>query len=387
MSSDDAERVEPGARGEGSELERAMMGRALAEGVKGRPSPNPHVGAVIARGAELIAVGHHERAGLAHAEVDAIDNANGDTEGATLYCTLEPCNHFGRTSPCTDAILEAKIARVVIGASDPKPHVPGAVQKLRDAGVEVQLGVREVEAKALIVCFSRHITTGLPYVVLKAAVTLDGRIATRDGESRWITSESSRAEAHRLRDRADAVMVGIGTALADDPLLTTRFSGGRDAIRVVIDTHLRLPPASRLASDAGEGTPRTWILHGPEASPARRRALAGGHVELIEIPLDAGHVDLRAALAELGRRDVVRVLAEGGAALHGALLRSGLAQEAAIFVAPTILGDKDAVPLADAGPLDRISDAWRLVDPRVRVFGCDVLFEGRLAGPVEVPGL
>lgn len=363
------------------EIDHAMMGRALEEGAKGSPSPNPHVGALIAREDRVISIGHHERAGLAHAEVDAIINADGAAEGNTLYVTLEPCNHSGRTGPCTDAIIEAKIARVVIGCADPKPHQPGAVDKLREAGIEVVVGVREYEASALIADFMRHVITGMPYVVLKAAVTLDGRIATRTGDSEWISSEVSRAEAHSMRDRADAVMVGIGTALADDPRLTTRIEGGRDAIRVVLDTSLRLPVSSRLASHDGDDTPPTWILHGPDVPAATRGALGADHVELIEVPLDGLQLDLHAVLAELGRRDVVRVLAEGGASLHGSLLRSGLAQEAAIFIAPMILGDREAVPLADAGPQHRIADAWKLVDPSVRVLGGDVLYQGRLGRP------
>lgn len=358
------------------ELERAHMALALEEGARGYPSPNPHVGAVIARGDRVLSAGHHARAGGAHAEVAALAQA-GDARGATLFCTLEPCNHFGRTPPCTDAILDAGIARVVIGCADPAPHVPGAIEKLREAGVEVVVGVREDEARALVADFARHITTGLPYVVLKAAVTLDGHIATRSGESRWITGEASRAEAHRMRDRCDAVLVGVGTALADDPALTVRHVEGRDPIRVVFDTHLRLGPEAQLV--AGSSDAPTWLLHGPGVDRARRDGLSRDGVELIELPLADGRVDLEAALRELARRDIVRVLVEGGAALHGALLRSGLAQAGAFFVAPAIFGDRDALPLADAGPLEHVRDAWRLETPRVRVFGTDVLIEGPFA--------
>lgn len=350
------------------------MQRALEAARGGRPSPNPHVGAVVARGEQVIAIGHHERAGEAHAEIAAIRNAKGATEGATLYCTLEPCNHFGRTPPCTDAVLEAGFARVVIGCADPKPHVPGAVEKLRAAGLEVEVGVCEADARELIADFSRHISTGLPYAILKAAVTLDGRIATAEGDSQWITGEAARTEAHRMRDRADAVLVGVGTVLADDPSLTVRHVEGRDPIRIVLDTHLRTPPGARLLT--GDGSAATWILHGPEASAERRAALAGA--TLIEVPSQGGRVDVRAAMKALGERDVVRLLVEGGGQVHGALLREGLAQAAAVFVAPKILGDAAARPLADAGPVSRIAQGWRLESPSVRTLGVDVLFEGEL---------
>ncbi len=363
----------------------ALMGRALEEGRRGRPSPNPHVGAVIARGDRVIAVGHHARAGEAHAEVDAIRNAAGDTEGATLYCTLEPCNHFGRTPPCTDAILAAKLARVVVGCPDPKPPAPGAVEKLRAAGVEVVMGVREVEARALIADWTRAVVDGLPWVLLKAAVTLDGRTATRSGESKWITGEAARAEAHRLRDACDAVAVGVGTVLADDPALDVRHIEGRDPIRVVFDATLRTPVSAKLVGHASAGP--TWILHGPDASAERRAALARPGVELIEVPLRDGRIDLATALGRLVGRGVVRLLVEGGPTIHGALLREGLATEAAVFVAPKILGDAAALPLAGAGPLARMADAWRIVDPVIRVLGEDVLFRGALAGPDRPPGL
>jgi diaminohydroxyphosphoribosylaminopyrimidine deaminase/5-amino-6-(5-phosphoribosylamino)uracil reductase len=377
--------------GEADAIDRRLMSLAIEEARRGRPSPNPHVGAVIARGDVVVSVGHHARAGEAHAEVDAIVKAGEAARGATLYCTLEPCNHFGRTPPCTDAIISAGLARVVVGSRDPKPHVPGAVQKLEAAGVSVSVGVLEDEAGELVRDFARHIDTGLPYVVLKAAVTLDGRIATRTGDSRWITGEEARTVAHALRDRADVVLVGVGTALLDDPSLTVRHVAGRDPIRVVLDTHLRTPPSAKLVQHRSSAP--TWILHGPSADEAKKRELRADGVELFEVPegID-GRVDLRAALAILGERDVVRVLAEGGAAVHGALLQQGLAQAAAIFVAPKLLGDPGARPLAEGPPVERMARAFSLRSPRIRQLGSDVLFEGELlqgseAGPSEGRGL
>ncbi len=361
-----------------SAIDRRMMARALKEARRGRPSPNPHVGAVIARGSEVVSVGHHERAGEDHAEVAALRAAGDAATGATLYCTLEPCNHFGRTPPCTDAILAAGIRRVVVGVGDPKPHVPGAVQKLVAAGLDVTVGVREDECRAMVADFARHIVTGMPYATLKAAVTLDGRIATERGDSKWITGEAARREAHRMRDRADAVLVGIGTVLADDPALTVRHVRGRDPVRVVLDTHLRTPPDANLVRHDSRAP--TLIVHGPGvASEARARLADHPGVVLLEAPLDGhGHLDLEAVLRALGERDVVRLLVEGGAKVHGALLARGLAQRAAIFVAPRLLGDPRAVPLADAGAVARIADGWRLRAPELRRFGDDFLVDGEL---------
>ncbi|MCZ7687102.1 MAG: bifunctional diaminohydroxyphosphoribosylaminopyrimidine deaminase/5-amino-6-(5-phosphoribosylamino)uracil reductase RibD [Sandaracinaceae bacterium] len=239
----------------------------------------------------------------------ALRAAGERARGSTLYCTLEPCNHFGRTPPCTDAILEAGVRRVVIGAADPAPHVPGAIVKLVNAGVSVVVGVREPECKALIADFARHITRGLPYVVLKAAVTLDGRIAARTGDSRWITGERARREAHRMRDRADAVLVGVGTVLADDPALTVRHVRGRDPLRVVLDTRLRTPPSAAMLR-SGSAAP-TVVVHGAAAGAPERRALEQAGAELLEVPLAGERLDLEAALRALAARDVVRVLAEG----------------------------------------------------------------------------
>lgn len=358
-------------------LDARFMARAIKEAKRGRPSPNPHVGAVIAQAERLVAVGHHARAGEDHAEVAALKQAGDSARGATLYCTLEPCNHFGRTPPCTDALIAAGITRVVIGCADPKPHVPGAVAKLEDAGLEVVVGVREVECRALIADFERHISLGLPYATLKAAVTLDGRIAARTGDSRWITGKAARREAHRMRDRADAVLVGVGTVLADDPALTVRHVRGRDPMRVVLDSQLRTSVSSRVVA-AGSSGP-TLIVHGPGAPMEPRERLASAGARLWEAPLDAeGRLDLEATLRELARRDVVRLLVEGGARVHGSLLRLGLISRVAVFVAPRILGDAEGIPLADAGPLARIADGWRLPAPEVRRVGDDVLIEGEL---------
>ncbi len=357
-------------------FEREVMARAIAEARRARPSPNPRVGAAIVREGRIIALGHHAKAGAAHAEVDAIANANRDVTGATLVVTLEPCNHHGRTGPCTDAIVRAGISHVVIGCRDPAPHVPGAIEKLRSAGVKVDVGVLERECVALIADFEKHVTTGLPHVTLKAAVTLDGKIATRTGDSKWITGEEARAEGHRLRADADAILVGVGTVLADDPALTVRHVPGDDPIRVLLDANLRTPP-SAAALRPSQGA-NTIIFHASDAPEARAEALRRPGVELIPIARHPRGLDLEEALRVLGARGVVRLLVEGGAHVHGTLLDLGLADRVAIFIAPLVIGDAAALSFAAGAGVESVEHAWRLVDTEVRPLGSDLLVTGRL---------
>jgi len=359
-----------------SDFERGAMERAVAEAKHGRPSPNPRVGAVIVRDGKIVSVGHHDKAGEAHAEVDAIRNAGGSVEGATLYVTLEPCNHQGRTGPCTEAILDAGIARIVLGCRDPAPHVAGAIDRLSDAGVEVEVGLMELECTALVADFAKHIRTGLPFVTLKAAVTLDGKIATRTGDSKWITGQEARAETHRMRGESDAILVGVGTVLADDPKLTVRHVEGRDPIRVVLDADLRTPPAAAVLDRGQQSSAGAWIFHAHDADAARSKALQGPGVELIPVSRDARGVNLREVLAILGKRDVVRLLVEGGAHVHGTFLDLGLADRAAIFIAPRILGDADAVSFAAGSGVESIERAWRLVRTHIQALGSDWLVSG-----------
>jgi len=359
-----------------SNFEREVMQQAIVEARRGRPSPNPRVGAAIVRDGEVISIGHHERVGEAHAEVDAIRNADGSVGGATLYVTLEPCNHQGRTGPCTEAILGAGIARVVIGCRDPAPHVAGAIDRLKAAGVEVEVGLTEQECTALVADFAKHIRTGLPFVTLKAAVTLDGKIATRTGDSKWITGEEARTETHRMRDESDAILVGVGTVLADDPKLTVRHIEGRDPVRVVLDASLRTPPTAAVLDPGRTSSAETLIFHSHDAETSRREALSAPGVELIPVSRHARGVDVKEVLKVLGDRDVVRLLVEGGSHVHGTFLDLGLADRAAIFIAPRILGDADAIPFAVGSGVESIERAWRLVRTQVRVFGSDWLVSG-----------
>lgn len=367
-----------------ADLDLAFMDRALREARKGHPSPNPHVGAVIARGSELLAVGHHARCGGPHAEVVALQRAGARARGATLYVSFEPCNHHGRTGPCTEAIIAAGIARVVIGSIDPAPHVPGSSARLRRAGISVSVSERQTAAEAMVADFTKFMRSRLPHVTLKAAITLDGRIATQSGDSKWITSPAARRHAHRLRSQADAVLVGISTVLADDPELNVRLVRGPNPLRVVLDARLRLPPASKLAKTTP--TLRTLVFHGPAAKQQSRQRLLNQGVELVEVGLDAhGRLRLRSVLRELARRDVVRLLVEGGSRVHGAFLDGNFADSVAIFIAPRILGDAAAVPLAAGKRKLRIAQAIELETPTVRRFGDDVLIEGNVIRPISRP--
>jgi diaminohydroxyphosphoribosylaminopyrimidine deaminase/5-amino-6-(5-phosphoribosylamino)uracil reductase len=356
-----------------------MMGLALAEAIKGKPSPNPHVGAALVKGKEVLATGHHERAGDDHAEGVVLKAAGQRARGATLYVTLEPCNHDGRTPPCVDAILKAKVARVVVGCLDPNPHVVGGgAERLRAAGVEVVVGVREKEALAVIAPWAKGVTTGLPYVALKLALSLDGRIATRTGASKWVTGPEARAKVHELRSRMDAVAVGIGTVVADDPRLTVRDVPGQSPVRVVFDTKLRLPAAGRLATTARE-TP-TWVITSTEASAAVEQALVDQGVDVVRVAASAeGRIDVTAALRALSQRGIVSLMVEGGAELAGSLLAARLADELHVFVAPILLGPRGRPGAVDwAGP-DTPSEAPRIVDAHWERCGKDAYVFGPLA--------
>jgi diaminohydroxyphosphoribosylaminopyrimidine deaminase / 5-amino-6-(5-phosphoribosylamino)uracil reductase len=357
------------------------MARALELGRQGHPSPNPHVGAVVVSGGAAVGEGHHERAGEDHAELVALKKAGAKARGSTLYVTLEPCNHVGRTPPCTEAIARAKVKRVVIGCRDPNPHVTGqGIERLQGAGIEVVLGVGEPQAVRLVAPWAKCVTTGVPYVTLKLGLSLDGRIATRTGESKWVTRSDARACVHVLRGMHDAVAIGIGTALADDPRLTVRDVPGPSPLRVVFDTKLRLPPHSRLVETASEVP--TWVIASTDAPSAEEEALTVQGVEVLRAPTSAeGRIDPLAALKLLASRGVVSVMVEGGAELAGSMLAGRLADELHAFIAPILLGPRGRPGAVDwAGPA-QISDAPRIKTPQWEVCGEDA----HVFGPLEYP--
>ncbi len=369
-----------------SDLDIAMMRLALDEARKALPSPNPPVGAVIvAESGEVIAASHHLRAGEDHAEVASLRRAGDAARGATLYVTLEPCNHHGRTPPCVDSIRRAGIKRVVVGCVDPNPNVEGGgTTILQQAGIVVDVGVAESEARALIAPWTKFITQGLPYVSLKLALSLDGRIATRSGASKWVTGPEARAKVQELRAQHDAVGVGIGTALADDPRLTVRAphvaEQGRSPTRIVFDTRLRLPAQSRLVQTATQVP--TWVLAGESASASHEQTLVDAGCVVFRVPNSAeGRVDVGAALRMLAEQGIVSMLVEGGAELAGSLLASRLADELHAFIAPILLGPRGRPGAVDwAGP-DTPSEAPRIVDPNWVLCGRDAYVSGPLSFP------
>jgi diaminohydroxyphosphoribosylaminopyrimidine deaminase / 5-amino-6-(5-phosphoribosylamino)uracil reductase len=362
------------------------MQRALELGRLGDPSPNPHVGAVLVKDGTMVAEGFHAEAGAHHAEAAALNEAGEAAKGATLYVSLEPCNHHGRTPPCVDAILSAGVRRVVIGTRDPNPKVPGSgVERLRAAGVEVEIGVAEEAAKALIAPWAKYITDGLAYLSGKLAVSLDGRTAARTGESKWVSCEMARAKVHLLRARHDAVLIGINTVLADNPQLTVRAVEGRNPIRCVVDSKLRTPLDCTLVTTAREIP--TCVITTHEASEAVETSLTARGVSVIRVAsTPQGHCDLTATLKALAAREVVSVLCEGGAELVGSLLAARLPDELHLFVAPLLLGPRGRPAAVDwAGPAGP-GDAPRISPPTWELCGTDAYVFGPVAYPRRKAG-
>jgi diaminohydroxyphosphoribosylaminopyrimidine deaminase/5-amino-6-(5-phosphoribosylamino)uracil reductase len=351
----------------------------LAARGRGHTSPNPLVGAVVVKNGRVIGEGFHAAAGLPHAEREALADCNEDPSGATLYVSLEPCAHHGRTPPCTDAILESGIGRVVIASDDPTSKASGrGLGILRDEGVEVQLLDGEIsrEARLLNQPFRKHARSGRPLVVFKSAMTLDGKVATRTGDSQWISGEMSRARAHRWRAEADAVAVGIGTALADDPQLTARVEGvPKQPRRVVFDSEARLPLDSALVRSAAEVP--VILVCGRAAKRTAVQALGAAGVDVIVATGENEAARVVKALDELGAREIQSILLEGGPHLAGAFLEAGEIDEARIFVAPLLAGGREARTALEGQGIEEIAGALRAVDAEVERIDEDVLIVAR----------
>lgn len=355
------------------------MQRALNLAVRGRGtvSPNPMVGAVLVKDGRIIGEGFHERYGGLHAERNAIADCISRGEcaaGATIYVTLEPCCHYGKTPPCTEAIIENKIARVVIGSPDPNPKVGGkGVKILREHGIEVVENVLRSKCDAVNAVFLHYITTGMPYVVMKYAMTLDGKIAAYTGKSQWISTESSREDAHRLRNELSAVMVGTGTVLADDPMLNCRIPNGRNPVRIVCDTHLKAPLDSKLIRTAHEI--RTIII----------TSETGGHepytqsgCEIVCVPKNGAHLDLSAAMRRLGELQIDSILLEGGGTLNWSALSCGLVNRVRAYIAPKLFGGTAAKsPIGGIGVPDP-NGAYKIISPKIEKIGGDIIIDGEV---------
>ncbi|MDO7786057.1 bifunctional diaminohydroxyphosphoribosylaminopyrimidine deaminase/5-amino-6-(5-phosphoribosylamino)uracil reductase RibD [Desulforamulus aquiferis] len=366
-----------------------QMALDLAASARGRTSPNPMVGSVIVKDGEIVGKGYHARAGSAHAEVVALADAGDRAKSATVYVTLEPCCHHGRTGPCTEALLKAGVKKVVVAMKDPNPLVAGkGISILEQAGVTVVSGVLEQEAIKLNEVFLKYITTRRPFVVLKAATSLDGKIATAGGESKWITGEAARQQGHRLRDIYDAILVGVNTVLTDDPSLTARLpeGRGRDPIRVIVDSTARTPTAAKILLQ--ESAAYT-IIATTEAAPVERRAsLMAAGAEVIVVPGPGPTVDLVKLMEILGEKEISSVLIEGGGKVNGSALSAGIVDKVAWFIAPTIIGGDDA-PGPVRGPgIKGLGDATRLYNLSFEGLGSDIYITGyttERGGKISLP--
>jgi diaminohydroxyphosphoribosylaminopyrimidine deaminase/5-amino-6-(5-phosphoribosylamino)uracil reductase len=337
----------------------------------GRTSPNPPVGAVVVAGNTVVGRGYHHRAGLPHGEAEALRGAGKKARGATLYVTLEPCAHHGRTPPCTDAVIAAGVRRVVVGTRDPNPAVPGnGVARLRAAGIDVTTGVEQAACDELIAAFRKHVTTGMPLVTLKLAASLDGRIATATGESRWITGEASRRYVHRLRAEHDAILVGAETVLHDDPELTCRLRGGRNPLRVILDGRLRLPLTAKVLANTQVAP--TLVVAGQQASAAKTRQIEARGATVVRLPARAGQISMARPIRALGRRGVMSVLIEGGATVAAAALAARVVDRVLIFYAPKLIGG-DGRPMLGPLGVRSLRQALRLGPLHVRRLATDVL--------------
>jgi diaminohydroxyphosphoribosylaminopyrimidine deaminase/5-amino-6-(5-phosphoribosylamino)uracil reductase len=339
----------------------------LAEGTAGQTSINPVVGCVVVKDGRIVGMGAHLRRGEAHAEVHALNMAGTEAAGSTVYVTLEPCSHHGRTPPCCDRLIRENVARVVVAMTDPNPLVAGqGLARLRAHGIEVETGLLEERARRLNESFIKFISTGLPFVTLKSALTLDGRIAAATGHSKWITGPSAREAVHVLRHRHQAIMVGKGTVMQDDPALTTRLSvPALHPVRIVVDSTLALPETLRIFGDEAP----TWIVTTQRASPEAEKRLRAAGAEIIRCG-EGDRVDLKEAMKTLGRMEIGSILLEGGGELNGAMLQAGLVDKIMLFYSAKIIG-ADGVPAFGFGGIRQMSDALSLSQIAIERYGDD----------------
>lgn len=344
----------------------------IAANAQGRTSPNPLVGAVIVKDGRIIAEGWHRKAGTPHAEIHALNMAGALAENATMYVTLEPCSHFGRTPPCANKIVDAGIKKVVVAMTDPNPLVAGrGIEILRAAGIEVEVGILESDARRLNEVFLKYITEKLPFVTAKFACSLDGKIATATGESQWISCAESRNFVHHLRDISDGIMVGVGTVLADNPSLTTRIANGKNPVRIVVDSSARTPPDSKILND---NAAKTIIAVTRNAPPKNISTLQQRGAEIITA--GKSKVDLPMLMAELARREITSVLLEGGGTLNFSMFRAGLVDKVLAFVAPKIIGGKTALSPVEGYGFENLRDAVELDNLTAEKIGEDILLRG-----------
>ena len=345
----------------------------LARKGLGKVNPNPLVGAVLVKSGKIIGEGYHEFYGGAHAEINALKSACESVEGATLYVTLEPCSHYGKTPPCVEAIIKNKIAKVIIGSLDPNPLVSGkGILRLKEAGVQVVTGVLEGECKKLNEVFMKYIEKKEPFVMLKSAMTLDGKIATVTGESKWITSEAARHEVHQLRNAFSGIMVGVETIIQDDPQLTCRIMNGRNPIIIVVDSRLRIPMTSKILT----GESKVIVATTKQAEESKISQLQELGISVLILKSHNGRVDLKQLMRQLGQLGIDSILLEGGASLNDSALKAGIVDKVQFYIAPKIIGgEKAKTPVGGEG-IKHLEDAIQIKDLKMQVVGNDIVLEG-----------
>ncbi|MGG4492034.1 bifunctional diaminohydroxyphosphoribosylaminopyrimidine deaminase/5-amino-6-(5-phosphoribosylamino)uracil reductase RibD [Metabacillus idriensis] len=341
----------------------------LAEQGSGQTSPNPLVGAVVVKNGQIIGMGAHLKAGEPHAEVHALRMAGSQAEDSTVYVTLEPCSHHGKTPPCADLLISSKVKRVVVAAEDPNPLVAGrGIKKLQEAGIEVISGVLNNEAEELNNVFFHYIQTKRPFVTLKWAGSLDGKTATVTGESKWITGDSARKDVHKYREFHDAILAGVETVLKDDPSLTCRLENTKkQPVRIVLDTHLRTPETAALVND---GLSPVWIITGSEVASERIESFQKKNAVIIQMNTPA--IEIESLLHLLGERNITSLFVEGGASIHGSFIESGLFNQVVSYTAPMLIGGKEAPPAVAGAGFSRINEAIRLRIKETEVLGDDL---------------
>lgn len=353
--------------------EYMQLALTMASSTYGRTWPNPMVGAVVVKDGQIVGMGAHLQAGEPHAEVHALRMAGEQAKGATIYVTLEPCSHFGRTPPCADLVIASGISRAVVAMLDPNRLVAGrGIERMRQAGIEVHVGVLEAEAFKLNEVWNTSITKQRPFVWMKSAMTLDGKIATSTGHSRWITGEQARLEVHHLRDYANAILVGIGTVLADDPELTTRLpEGGRNPLRVVLDSKLAVPETAKVLNGAAP----TLLVCGTDAEEAKKIKLEAQGVSILQVELQEGRIPLPRLLAELHKRNISLLLVEGGGKVNGAFLEAGLIDKITMYIAPKLVGGTGPSPIIGDG-VSEMTQAIELQETQIEMAGRDIAVTG-----------
>jgi diaminohydroxyphosphoribosylaminopyrimidine deaminase/5-amino-6-(5-phosphoribosylamino)uracil reductase len=359
-------------------MKRALR---LAEKGRGRTSPNPMVGAILVKDDKLVGEGYHAKAGEAHAEIIALQRAREEARGAILYLNLEPCTHYGKTPPCAPQVVEAGVKRVVVGMEDPNPLVKGkGIEILRSAGLDVEVGILDKECRRLNEAFCKYILKKEPFVILKAAATLDGKIATRNGDSKWISGETSRRFLHKLRSQVDGVLVGIGTVLKDDPLLTARVRGGRDPYRIVLDSRLKISEAARVIGTL----PSKAIVATTELAPEDKIERLGKRgARILTLDSKEGRVNLKSCLSKLGEIGMMSLLVEGGSQVNGSFLDEGLIDKLLLFLSPKLIGDNQALGIFGGSGVSNLQEAIPLKEINARRIGEDILLEGYLEWGTE----